>query len=166
MHAERVAQGSQKQLQIIYQFRTMARSKANSSILTTGGPSSSCEIIIMRNKSHYFDWVYLRPLLGIKNTVKVSIKNTSPYFHSASLAIWPLTMLKRTHFGELSISRFTTYIRLFFCTQWTRKWITRQNGFFSPFFSSHSKYMKGNFTNLPLAGCHFTPPRNDTTLSS
>ena len=36
-------------------------------------------------------------------------KNTSPYFHSASLAIGPFTMLKRTHFSELSISRFTTY---------------------------------------------------------
>ena len=35
--------------------------------------------------------------------------NTSPYFHGASLAIWPLTMLKRTHFSELSISKFTTY---------------------------------------------------------
>ena len=28
-------------------------------------------------------------------------KNTSPYLHGASLAIWPLTMLKRTHFGEV-----------------------------------------------------------------
>ena len=35
-------------------------------------------------------------------------KNTLPYFHSASLTIWPLAMLKRTHFGEFSISRFTT----------------------------------------------------------
>ena len=33
--------------------------------------------------------------------------NISPYFQSALLAIWPLTMLKRTHFSELSISRFT-----------------------------------------------------------
>ena len=38
-------------------------------------------------------------------------KDTSPYFHSASLVIWPLTTLKRTHFSELSISRFTSYKR-------------------------------------------------------
>ena len=35
--------------------------------------------------------------------------NTSPCFHRASLTIWPLTMLKITHFSELLISRFTTY---------------------------------------------------------
>ena len=35
----------------------------------------------------------------------------SPYFHSVSLVIWPLTLMKRTHFSELSISRFSTYIR-------------------------------------------------------
>ena len=36
----------------------------------TDGPSSSCEMIILRNKSHgeilEFVWEYLRPLLGIK----------------------------------------------------------------------------------------------------
>ena len=56
---------------------------------------------------------YWRPLLGIKNTVKFSIKNTSHYFYTESLVVWPLTMLKRTHFSELYISRFTTiYIDL------------------------------------------------------
>ena len=58
-----------------------------------------------------FVWKYLRPLLGIKNTVKFWIRNTSPCFHSTLLAVWPLAMLKRTCFGELSISRFTMYIR-------------------------------------------------------
>ena len=38
-------------------------------------------------------------------------KNTSPYFHSVLLVIWPLTLMKKTHFGELSISGFSTYIR-------------------------------------------------------
>ena len=38
-------------------------------------------------------------------------KNTSPYFHSVSLVIWPLSLMKRIHFSELSISRFSTYIR-------------------------------------------------------
>ena len=33
-----------------------------------------------------------------------------------SLVIWPLTLMKRTHFSELSTSRFSTYIRLFLGT--------------------------------------------------
>ena len=40
-------------------------------------------------------------------------KNTSPYFHSVSFVIWPLTLMKRAHFSELFISRFSTYIRAF-----------------------------------------------------
>ena len=58
-----------------------------------------------------FVWEYLRPLLGIKKYSQILYKNTSPYFFSASPVIWPLTMLKRTHSDELSISRFITYIR-------------------------------------------------------
>ena len=38
-------------------------------------------------------------------------KFTSPYFYSVTLVIWPLTLMKRTHFSELSISRFSTFIR-------------------------------------------------------
>ena len=38
-------------------------------------------------------------------------KNTSPYFPSVLLVISPLTLMKKTHFGELSISGFSTYIR-------------------------------------------------------
>ena len=82
---------------------------------TTGGPSSSCEMIILRNKSH---GEVLRVCMGILTTVlrnekygQFLNKNTSPNFHSALLAIWPLTILKRPHFGELSISKFTTYKR-------------------------------------------------------
>ena len=51
-------------------------------------------------------------------------KNTSPYFHCVSLVIWPLTLMKRTHFSELSISRFSIYIRRVFlmycyCAKWS-----------------------------------------------
>ena len=77
----------------------------------TGGPSSSCEMIILRNKSH---GEIIRVCMGIFTTALRNKKlsqilntNTSPYFQSALLAIWPLTMLKRSHFSELSISRFT-----------------------------------------------------------
>ena len=38
-------------------------------------------------------------------------ENNSPYFHSVSLVIRPFTLMKRIHFSELSISRFSTYIR-------------------------------------------------------
>ena len=58
---------------------------------TTGGSSSFCEMIILRNESHgelkEFVWEYLRQLLGIQNTVKILNKNTSPYLYSASLVI-------------------------------------------------------------------------------
>ena len=64
--------------------------------VTTSGPSSSCEMIILHNNSHG----------GI---IRVCLnKNTSPYSHSVSLVIWPLSLIKRTHFIELSISRFST----------------------------------------------------------
>ena len=58
-----------------------------------------------------FVWEYLRPLLGSKNNVKFSMKNASPYFHSASLVVWTLTLLKRDHYSELSISKFPTPAR-------------------------------------------------------
>ena len=77
----------------------------------TGGPSSSWEMIILRNKSHS---EIIRVCMGIFTTALRNKKlsqilntNTSPYFPSALLAIWPLTMLKRSHFSELSVSRFT-----------------------------------------------------------
>ena len=73
---------------------------------TTGGPSSSCEMIILRNNGDGG-----RPLWGIKKIRQILNKNTSPYFHSVSFVIWPLTLKKITHFSELSISRFSTYIR-------------------------------------------------------
>ena len=81
----------------------------------TSSPSSSCEMIILRNNSHYG---IIRVCMGIFTTAlrnkkirQILKKNTSPYFHSVLLVIWPLTLMKRTHFSELSISRFSTYIR-------------------------------------------------------
>ena len=71
-------------------------------------------MIILQNKSH---GEITRVCMGIfptavrnKKCGQILNKNTSPYFHSVSLAVCPLTMLKRTHFCELSISRFITYI--------------------------------------------------------
>ena len=65
---------------------------------STGGPSSGCEMIILRNKSH---GEIIRVCFGIfttdvrnKKYNQILNTNTSPYFHSASLVIWPFTMLK------------------------------------------------------------------------
>ena len=77
-------------------------------IWITGSPSSSCEMIIFRNDSHSG---IIRVPLRNKKYVKLSKKNISPYFHSVLLVIWPLTLMKRTHFSELSISRYSTYLR-------------------------------------------------------
>ena len=58
---------------------------------TTGGPSSSCEMIILRNNSH---GGIIRVCMGIFTTAlrnkkirQILNKNTSPYFHSVSLVI-------------------------------------------------------------------------------
>ena len=56
----------------------------------------SCEIRVMAIR--VFTRIFTTALRNKKNTVKFSIKNTSLYFHSALLVIWPLAMLKRTHF--------------------------------------------------------------------
>ena len=81
----------------------------------TGGLSSSCEMIILRNNSH---GGIIRVCMGIFTTAQRNKKirqilktNTSPYFHSVLLVIWLLTLIKRTHFSKLSISRFSTYTR-------------------------------------------------------
>ena len=77
--------------------------------------SPSCDKIILRNNSH---GRIIRVCMGICTTAlrteqirQFLNKNTSPYFHSVSPVIWPLTLMKKTHFGELSISGFSTYIR-------------------------------------------------------
>ena len=46
--------------------------------------------------------------LGKKNYRQILNKNISPYFQSALLVVSPLTMLKRSHFSEFSISRLPT----------------------------------------------------------
>ena len=57
----------------------------------TGGPSSSCEVIILQIKSH---GEIIRVRMGIFTTAlrnkkysQILNKNTSPYFHSTSLVI-------------------------------------------------------------------------------
>ena len=96
-------------------------------VFPTGGPSSSCEMIILHNNSH---GGIIRVCMRIFTTAlrnkiirQILNKNTSPYFHSVSLVIWPFTLMKRTHFSELSISRFSIYIRKGFsdccCARWS-----------------------------------------------
>lgn len=46
-------------------------------------------------------------LLRSKNTVRFSIRYLT-LLHSALLVVWPITMLKRSHFSRLLISRFPT----------------------------------------------------------
>ena len=47
--------------------------------------------------------------LSNKKVSQIFNKNTSPYFHSASLVTWTLFTLKRTHFSEfISFCRFIT----------------------------------------------------------
>ena len=88
--------------------------------LSTGSPSSSCEMIILRNNSYRR---IIRVCMGIFTTAlrnkkirQILNKNTSSYFHSVSLAIWRLTLMKRAHYSELFISRFSTYIK-FLCNK-------------------------------------------------
>ena len=59
--------------------------------LSTGGPSSSCKMIILRNNSH---GGIIRVCMGIFTTAlrnkkirQILKKNTSPYFHSVLLVI-------------------------------------------------------------------------------
>ena len=82
----------------------------------TSSPSSSCEVNILRNESHGEHmrvWMGI-PLLDGKTTFRNNKiwqtlnKNTSPYFHSALLVLWPLAFQQRGHFSEYSISRFTS----------------------------------------------------------
>ena len=82
---------------------------------STGGPSSSCEMIILRNNGH---GGIIRVCMGIftsalrnKKIRQILKKNTSPRFHSLLLVIWLLTLMKRAPLSELFISRFSTHIR-------------------------------------------------------
>ena len=81
-----------------------------------GGPSSSCDMIILRNNSHggiirVCRGIFTTALRNKQNTSNSQKKKTSPYFHSVSFVIWPLTLIKRAHFSELFILRFSTFIR-------------------------------------------------------
>ena len=68
-------------------------------------------MIILRNNSY---GGIIRICMGIfiialrnKKIRQILNKNTSPYFHSVSLAIWPLTLMKRAHFKK---SPFLMYV--------------------------------------------------------
>ena len=95
----------------------------------TDSPGASCEKIILHNNRH---GGIIRVCMRIFTTAlrnktirQILNENNSPYFHSVSLVIQPFTLMKSTHFSELSISRFSTYIGLFLCTLKTSKWTTR-----------------------------------------
>ena len=81
---------------------------------TTGSPGSSGQMIILQNGSHCkiirVCMEHLWLLLGTKKHSQILNKITSSDLHSALLFIWLLTMLERTRFSMLSISRFTMYI--------------------------------------------------------
>ena len=105
--------------EMMFKFGTFStisvRTCSSYSCHITGGPSSSCEMIILHNNSH---GGIIRVSIGIFTTAlrnkkihQILKKSTSPYFHSVLLVIWPLTLMKRTHFSEFSISRFSTFIR-------------------------------------------------------
>ena len=83
-------------------------------------------MIILRNNSH---GGIIRVCMGIfmtalrnKTILQILNKNISPYFHSVSLVIWPLTLMERTHFSELSISRFSTYMDFSYVRRKPRNW--------------------------------------------
>ena len=75
-----------------------------------GSPSSSCEMILLRNNSH---GGIIRICMGIFTTAfrnkkirQIFNKNTSPYFHSVSLVIWPLTWWKEPILASCSFRGF------------------------------------------------------------
>ena len=79
--------------------------------LPTGSPSSSCEMILLRNKNHGEN---MRVCMGIFTTAlwnktwKYSQIFAENGKCSALLVFWPPTFSQRGHFSELYISRFTT----------------------------------------------------------
>ena len=85
---------------------------------TTGGSSSSCEMIILHNNSY---GGIIRVCMGIfmialrnKKIRQILNKNTSPYFHSLSLIIWPLTLMKEPILASCpfrGLQDSSTYIR-------------------------------------------------------
>ena len=92
-------------------------------------------MIILRNNSH---GGIIRVCMGIfttalrNKTIRQILKeNISPYFQSVSLVIWPLTLMERTHFSELSISRFSTYMDFSYVRRKPRNWNEKCNLFIS-----------------------------------
>ena len=98
----------------------------------TDSPGASCEKIILHNNRHGgIIRVCMRIFTtALRNTTirQILNENNPPYFHSVKIIHLTFTvyhLMKSTHFSELSISRFTTYIGLFLCTLKTSKWTTR-----------------------------------------
>ena len=90
-------------------------------------------MIILRNNSH---GGIIRVCMGIfttalrNKTIRQILKeNISPYFQSVSLVIWPLTLMERTHFSELSISRFSTYMDFSYVRRKPRNWNEKMRSF-------------------------------------
>ena len=120
--------------------------------LSTGGPSSSCKMIILRNNSH---GGIIRVCMGIFTTAlrnkkirQILKKNTSPRFHSVLLVIWPLVVnwnettvcvlgfcvgfvAARSfwawifRFSDQAFGNGVFSLGLFLCTLKTSKWTTR-----------------------------------------
>ena len=78
--------------------------------------------------------------MGIFTTALRNYKirqNTSPYFHSVLLVIWPLTLMKRAHLSELFISRFSTYIRKAMTVIAQDQWNTKIHYWYFEVFNVH-----------------------------
>ena len=68
---------------------------------------SSCKITVMANIIRICKGTFTIARKKWKYS-QILNKNTSPYFHSASLFAWPLTLLQRGHFSVLSIRKYPT----------------------------------------------------------
>ena len=84
----------------------------------TGGPGASYEKIILHNNRHGgIIRVCMRIFTtALRNTTirQILNENNPPYFHSVKIIHLTFTayhLMKSTHFSELSISRFSTYVR-------------------------------------------------------
>ena len=78
-----------------------------------------CDHLAKYYKSLYGN-TYDRLFLGIKNTVKFWIRNTSPHFHSASLSIWPLHVEKNLFWRVIPL--FCKHWRVLVYKTDERKW--------------------------------------------
>ena len=92
---------------------TVSRTVAHPNFFRLDGLLLFCIIMGLRSASSAIRVCmrYFTTALRSKTIRQILNQNTSPYFHSVSLVIWPLSLMKSTHFSELSILRFSTWIR-------------------------------------------------------